>query len=186
MVKANKNGRGMDMMYRGPIAHTGPTESDARRVVVTNTQTVSSDASGNASFMFDSSSVVGYSDWANLSGAWKEVRVLGLKAEYEPFYTPSSTTLLGGAGAVAVTHEVGASAVTNAITLYGQYGSKAWNIARPVRIEWRASDTGEMNFTNSASPTSGGGIQFAISGLTPSTTYGRIFLTAIVEFRYRN
>lgn len=174
------------MMYTGPISHNTPLQSDAVRVVMTNTQTVTTDGTGAVSFIFDTSSVSGYTDWSNMAGSYKEVRVLGLRAEWEPFYTVNSTTLLGGVGAAAPTHEVGAAAVTNLTTLYGQYGSKKWNVSKPVTVEWRASDTGEMNFVNSASPTSGGGIQFAITGLTPSTTYGRIFLTAIVEFRYRN
>lgn len=183
-----RGGGGADMVsYRGPIASTPSLRSDAIRVAMSYTMPISSDAGGLYSAVITTATATTCSDWTNLAGAYKEARILGMKVRYEPNFNGSYNALaLGGTGAAAVTHEVGAAAIAVTSQVYDKFGGKVWNVSSPLTMEWRMSDTGEENFTNSTTAADGGGVMFAIGGLTASRNYGSLFVTFMVEFRYRN
>jgi hypothetical protein len=173
--------------FTGPIKLSGPAMDDTIRTNVSLTISITSDSVNSYIANVSTSSLGSSPDWASFAAAYKECRVLGMKLRYEPFYDGGlPSTAVGGAGAMCVTHEVGAAVSTGLSQTFDRFGGRVWNISRPLTIEWRASDTGEWNFTNSTSAPDGGGFQLYISGLTPSFAYGRCYITGLVEFRFRN
>lgn len=162
-------------------------KEDTIRCNVSYTTSATSDAAGFLARMISTSIVYNTPDWVNLANSYKECRILGVSCRYEPLYSvPFSGGPTFALGASCVTHEVGAIAPTSLSETYDKFKSRVWNLMRPLTMEWRMSDTGEANFTNTVAAPDGGGFVYFASGLSPSTIYGRFYVTALVEFRFRN
>jgi hypothetical protein len=176
------------MVYSGPIKFMpGDSNNADMRVVTlheTSTNYVTSNVSGVLSLalpMNPSSAA----DWSNWAGAYSEYRLLGCDMEFFPQnrYSKSgvvTTPILG-----AVTHQTTSSAPNSYTAIMALASARKLSLEDPWKIEWRMTGAEEASFKDTAAPAFIGSIYLYSDGLTVSTTYGRVFIYWLVQFRGR-
>lgn len=174
--------------YSGPIrlpVKAGMDDRIVRANLVINSA-LTSNGAGTVSGYFDSGAISSSIDWSNYAGLYSEYRILGIRFDWVPFYDGSyNASMLQGAGAWAVWHNGSGSVPASLDEVTSQSTYKALRSSTPSSMELRFRGFEELQWITTSSTPTYGNLRFYISGLTPSTTYGRLMATYLVEFRSR-
>lgn len=191
--KKNRSAR-EEKGYTGPIFIGRPRSAQPRTTTenLIYTAPLASNAVGTIDGVFNNGPLLGSAtDWSNFAGAYHEYRVLAMQLDFLPNnqYSKTTTTcapiaavidrtgstLVIGNWAAAVGHD----SVTF-LTLENRW-KKPWCLP-PI---WRANGNEEMQWNETSSLMTTGLIKLYSENNTATTTFGRIILTFVVQFRNR-
>jgi len=174
-------------IYTGPIVLTSSkTNSHVIKGNLGNSLVVTSSAGGVVANVYSSDPTTS-SNWGANSSNFDEYRTLGIRVSFYPYdrYAPGILTATRPLAIVA--DHNGSNPVTSwaDVTSY-ESGYLIKNIGDPWVKELRMHDIGEGVWINTASaPTNAFYIKLWADTLTASTSYGRVIITWLVEFRGR-
>lgn len=175
------------IVYNGPLVLSrGPEERHTTTVWMTyGPSTLVSSGSGVINSVF-SNDPSGYNDWSSFAAVWDEYRVLGMTVHYAPYnrYNQSLSIIVGPVF-LFIDRDDGTVQTTEALAL--NYESvKMKNLADPWKITAKMAGVAEATFITTATPVANLWIKSYASGLTNSITYGKTYISALVQFRGRN
>lgn len=176
------------VVYKGPL--TLPLGSQEREMITTvlhygPTALISSGA-GLISVVV-SDDPAGFVDWSHLSAVYDEYRVLGFTVNYMPLnrYNTATTTIVGPIYTV-IDRDDGTALTTEAQAL--EYESvKQVYLGKPWKREIRSMTSIEdATFITTATTVPRNWFKIVGSAMSNTITYGRYYITALVQFRGRN
>ncbi len=184
----SRNNRTTSNGYRGPVRLPTGDGLDLRvtRANLTIDINASSTAGGILAGYINSDGCTGSPDWAGFAAVYTEFRVLGYTVQWRPYYNNTySSSLAHGVGAIRVLHGGGGATQGSlgAITASDTY--KLMHSGQPVVIDSRARGYEELQWQNVGSYSPTMTVEYYVSGLTASTSYGRFIVTYLVEFKGR-
>ncbi len=176
------------MAYAGPIHLPVRDGLDDQSIRVNLTYTVEAGSNGGGILTgyFANSDVTSTTDFSSYASAYQEYRVLGMELKYVNRYNNTATTYRdAGAGAMCTSHisSIGTPANLDAVAQVADH--KAWRTGAPLTVHWRARGVEEMVFNSTAGTATHGGIQYYCATGTADVSYGKFFITFLVEFRAR-
>ncbi len=174
-------------IYGGPVRLPtgGGLDKRTTRANVSVATTMSTSAGGTAAGTF-SSDPGSTTDWSSLSAIYQEYRVLGFEVEYVPYETvPVSGSRTPGAGAMDYVHYAGATTPASLDGLLQNANHTSFHTHRPAKVTWRMRGVEEATWQKMSVAQDHGSIRWYIDGLTASASYGRFFVTYLVELRGR-
>lgn len=180
--------------YTGPIfigrAHSAHPKTTTENLVYT--APLASDVSGGITGVFNNGPLLGSAtDWSNFSGAYHEYRCLAMQLDFLPNNQYSKTTTTAAPLAAVVDRSASTSAITSWNVAVGHDSVQFLSLENKWRkpwcepVVWRANGNEEMQWYETNSLVTTGLIKLFSDGNTASTTYGRILLTYVVQFRNR-
>lgn len=173
--------------YGGPVRLPTGSGLDKRttRCNVSVSSTFASSAGGTAAGTF-SSDPGSTTDWSSLSSIYQEYRVLGFEAVYTPYETvPVSGSRAPGVGAADYVHYAGATTPASLDGILQNANHTTFHTHRPCKITWKMRGVEEATWQKMSVAQDHGSIRWYVDGLTASATYGRWFVTYLVELRGR-
>jgi len=178
-------GRGDTVTYNGPIIL--PKSMEQAEVFPMNfsvTGLVNADGGGVISQVFQTEDVRNAGDWSNVSQAYDEYRVVGMKFVYAPirrfdtaFPYPPIITLVERANNAAITSY--SSMATHESV---QFKEAFRQFTRTLKMQ--SVEEADFLYVGDT-PTSWGSIKIYGSGYTSSASYARYMITYLVQFRGR-
>jgi len=174
------------LTYNGPIRTISDREeADCITTLVTFTGVVPSSAGGviDASYSDDPASY-SVADWTNLAATWHEYRVLGFEVKFWPYNRYSKTTVVCTPLIIVIDRQSGATLGSYASAM-GHSSAKIGSLEDPWAESVKMQNAEEAQFISTLSTVPTRWIKFYADGLSVSTTYGRSFLYARVQFRGR-
>jgi hypothetical protein len=172
------------VVYRGPILNSADSsESDTVELVLSYTNTLSSTAGGVISSYFVSN-ITSSPDWANVSVAWAEYRILGVRLEFQPNNRYSKTSTVCTPIILAIDRQ--AATVPTSYAQVMQYASAVKrSLEDPWVMECRMEGIEDSGFTSCSTVSLPFGFPAYADGLSISTQYGRYFFYWRTQFRGR-
>jgi hypothetical protein len=176
------------IIYKGPLKL--PYGSQERELITTvlhygPTALVSSGAGLISAVVSDDPA--GFVDWSHLSAIYDEYRVLGFTVDYHPLnqYNTATTTVVGPAYTV-IDRDDGTALTTESQAL--EYESlKVIYLGKPWKREVRSMTSIEdASFITTATTVPRNWFKIVGTSMSNTITYGRYFISALVEFRGRN
>lgn len=184
------------LSYAGPLAMAGSAYQNAPIVApLFYTGTIGSDAVGTLTSVFNNDPSV-YADWSNYASLYDEYRYLGIELEFFPYnrYSKTTTTCTPGVGVVDRDDTTSLAS----LALGFQYESALvlsledpWTDRRHYRgalpaLKMKMDGPRESLWITTAAPVATGCIKIRFEGLSSSTTYGRILVRGLFQFRGRD
>lgn len=175
------------VIYRGPS--TLPMGASERACITTvlhyGTAAVTSNGSGFAAFSL-SDDPSGFVDWSHIAAAWDEYRVLALTMNYVPYNQYNTPTATVVSSMFTVIDRDDATALTTEAAALEYESLKVFYLGRPFKRVVKMASIEDASFITTASPVARNWIKGAGSGLTASTSYGKYWLTVLIQCRGRN
>lgn len=173
--------------YHGPIVSRNMREAEELvSIPLIFTGTVSSTAGAviDAYYSSDPASY-GLTDWTNLSGLYGECRTLGLRVEFYPNNRYSKTTVNCTPLMVLVDRDTPTAALGSYQTAASHESARVLSLEDPWKEEARMQNAEESQFQSVSGTTPFYSIKFYADSLSVSTTYGRMFVHLVIQFRGR-
>lgn len=166
--------------YVGPISRVR-SGSDTKSFFFNYQSAVTSNGSGVINLVIGNNPSV-YVDWSNIAALYHEYRVLSLSVDFIP-----QNKYNQAAAAPAIVSVVDHSTDVNVMTSYDttiQFQSAKWHSLND-NFGRRTKMTGpdEAVFTPITTGVNTFSVKFYADGCANSTTYGRVFATALVQFQ---
>jgi len=172
------------MEYHGPIRlgkELGDTEM--WETTLTNFTDLASTAGGVIANVFSSDPSLS-SDFADLTLAWAQYRVLGFEIEALPLNQYSKTTTVCVPG-VGVLDRNNATALASLNASEGYESSRRLSLENPWKMVIRMSNIDEASFLPLGGPVAFSWMKLYFAGLTISTTYMQILQRWRLQLRNR-
>ncbi len=185
--KRMRNRLPKDTHYNGPVRLPTADGLNPKTIKVNLTQSVfvTANGSGIINNSWFTSDVASTTDWTQFQQVYAEYRVLAMEVRYFNHYNGAFDSGLSQAsGAVAPFH----TPSWNPTSPDAVFQSNAWKpfyTSKPFTVHWKAYGTEEMQFEQTSSPLSHGGITYYVDGAQAGSSYGRIVVTFLVEFKDR-
>lgn len=174
-------------VYRGPIIRKN--ERDEKELVsipLRFTGTLASSAGGIIdSYYSNDPSTFGLAEWTSLAGLYGEYRALGLQVDFAPYNRYSKTTVTCTPLMVLTDRELPSATLGSYQTAMSHESARILTLEDPWVHKTRMENAEESQFRSTASPVAFTSIKFYADGLSVSTTYGRMFVVLLLQFRGR-
>jgi len=175
--------------YTGPIrTQKGLRGQDLHTVTIQSDGALTSDAAGLCQHVYANkpdapgSGLGACAQWTQLSQTFDEYRVLGYEIEYIPFNRYNRGAVVTAPVVVVLDYDTA--------TVLGSYGiADSYESARTKSLDtpWKVSimmnGIENSTFVNSLATTSTFFLKMFAAGLTVSTSYGKIFYRARIQFK---
>jgi hypothetical protein len=164
----------------------GPGGSEYRRI--TYIYAVTTSAGGVYAVAFTPANVSGFTEWSSYAARYSQARVLALRIIYRRNYAVnvSATGPTAGGNLVVGTDRSGSviGTPTSEIQVFALQNAKVFDVFTSWSYEARAIDIEDQLYSpTSGSPTATFAICVYGNGFNNTTTYGEIFVEAMVEFK---
>ncbi len=174
-------------VYKGPvILKPMKEEQELYTVPLVFTGLITSTAGGiiDAYYSSDPNSYA-LTEWTNLIALYGEYRVLGLEVRFYPFNRYSKSTTVCTPLAVLIDREAPTSTLGSYQTAASHESSRILSLEDPWKESAKMQNTDESTFLSTSSTVPKYSIKFYADGLSVSTTYGRVFVNLLIQFRAR-
>lgn len=123
-------------------------------------------------------------DWSNFTASWQEFRVLGMELKYFPAnrYSKSTTVCVP---IVGVVDRSSSSLLSSYSQAYSYASARILSLEDPFDMKARMADSTEAEFQPVGNYNPYFYFKFYGDSLSVSTTYGKVFITYLIEFRGR-
>jgi len=174
--------------YNGPSRLPENVHPEIKTVELHDGVSVTSTAGGVVDANLFSSQVRTLGDdFSSWAGLYREYRVLAVRLEYHPDVIGATVSTLLYKPVYTVVDRLDTSAIAAYANVESNTSLRIFTLNQPWFREAKMEDTSEADFiqVNSDSP-SPFGVKFFVTGLTPSTAYGRTLGRWVVQFRTRD
>jgi len=173
--------------------YTGPTKPFGQDTVpndfvtqISSADLLITDATGTFSGAYFTSGVTTSAEFIALAGIYGEYRVLSMELKYLPNFGPGyNTSVIPPIGAVATRHSSSLVTPANFQSVIESPTFKPWGASRPLTMRWRMNGIDEAGFQPTSGAVSTGGLLLACTGGTASSSFGRFYITFLVQFKGR-
>lgn len=173
--------------YKGPIIpKMMKEENEMYTIPLKFTGVISSTAGGviDAYYSSDPSSYA-LAEWTSLATLYGEYRVLGMEVKFAPYNRYSKTTTVCTPLIVLVDRENPTATLGSYQTAIAHESAVIRTLEDPWTETARMLGVEESQLRATSSPTALFSIKFYSDGLSVSTTYGRVFVFLLLQFRGR-
>ncbi len=173
--------------YHGPIIPKAmKEENELYSVPLRFTGTLASTAGGviDAYYSSDPSSYA-LAEWTSLASLYGEYRVLGMVVEFAPNNRYSKAATVCTPLLVLSDRESPSSTLGSYQSAMSHESCRILTLEDPWKHSVKMSNAEESQFRSTGSPTPLFSVKFYSDGLSVSTTYGRMFVVLLVQFRAR-
>jgi len=168
--------------YRGPAVPRWAFQANhTTEMVLTDNSDLASTAGGAIATVFGSGPS-GCPNWADTNTVWGEYRTLAMTVEYYPNNRYSKTTTTCVPLAVLVDRR-NSTALTSYDNATSHEACRLLSLEDPWRQSIKMEGTEEAAFSAVSGPNDFFWVKLYATGLTVSTTYGKIFVKYLVQFR---
>lgn len=150
-------------------------------MILTDNADLASTAGGTIADIFGNAPT-GAPNWADTNTVWGEYRTLAMTVEFYPNNRYSKTTTTCVPLAVVVDRRA-ATALSSYDNATSRESCRLLSLEDPWRQVVKMEGSEESQFVAVSGPTSSNWIKLYATGLTVSTTYGKIFVKYLVQFR---
>jgi len=158
-------------LYSVPLRFTGVVTSTAGAVI--------------DSFYSSDPNSYALAEWTALSGLFGEYRVLGMVVKFAPYNRYSKTTVVCTPLLVYTDRELPTAATGSYQTAMSHESCRILTLEDPWTHEVRMSNAEESQFISTTGTQALFSIKFYADSLSVSTTYGRMFVDLLIQFRAR-
>lgn len=186
--KAHKAEPGPDIQtYKGPIIPKPmKEESELYSVPLRFTGTIASSAAGVIDTYYSSDpGSYALAEWTAMAGLFGEYRVLGMVVKFAPYNRYSKTTVVCTPLIVLTERDSPSSTLGSYQAAMSHESSRILTLEDPWTHEVRMSNAEESQFISTTGTAAKFSAKFYADGLSVSTTYGRMFVDLLVQFRAR-
>jgi hypothetical protein len=130
----------------------------------------------------------GVPEFVNFQNTFSEYRVLAIEWNWLPIFSAGYITSTDQAplGAVATRHDTSISLPLSVAALINTPTHTKWSAAKPITKVWKMNGVDEAGFQPTiGANTSAGGTIFYLDNGSNSRTFGRFYLTFLVQFKGR-
>lgn len=173
--------------YKGPIIPKAmKDESELYTVPLRFTGLLASTAGGVIDTYYSSDpSSYALAEWTSMAALYGEYRVLGMVVEFAPFNRYSKTTVVCTPLMVLSDRDAPTASLGSYANAMSHESCRILTLEDPWKHEVRMSNVEESAFITTSGPTPLYSVKFYADGLSVSTTYGRMFVALLVQFRAR-
>lgn len=168
--------------YRGPaVPRWAFSANHTDTMLLVDNVDLASTAGGAIADVYGNSPS-GAPNWADMNTVWGEYRTLAMTIEFYPNNRYSKTTTTCVPLAVVVDRR-NATAYASYDAATSHETARLRSLEDPWRVEIKMDGSEESQFIAVSGPTSSNWLKLYASGLTISTTYGKVFIKYLVQFR---
>jgi len=174
--------------YNGPSRLPENVHPEIKTVELHDGAVITSTAGGVVDVNLFSSQVRSLGDdFSAWAGLYREYRVLACRLEYHPDVIGATVSTLLYKPVYTLVDRLDTSAVGAYANVESNTSLRIFTLNQPWFREAKMEDTSEADFINiSGDSPSPFGIKAFVTGLTPSTSYGRTLGRWVVQFRTRD
>lgn len=127
----------------------------------------------------------GYNDWSSYASDYREYRILATRFHYEPNQNMSYATGLTNSNLISVVDRIDTTALTSYSGGFNYASSKVSNTGKSHTRTVKMIGIEDAGFSPTATPVTVWTYKLYADTLTASVNYGRVYTTALVQFRGR-
>lgn len=159
-------------------------QDDTSLIVVSLHQAVTSTAGGVINYTLNANPG-GYTDWSSFSGTFHEYRILATQITYAPSYNDTYNAALLHNSMIMLFDRIDSTAIASYTLGWNHADSKVGNTGKRMKQTVKMIGIEDAGFVATASPTTVWTHKLYADTVTASTTYGRVFFRALIQFRGR-
>jgi hypothetical protein len=168
--------------YRGPaLPRWAFSANHSTELILTDNVDLASTAGGAIADVYGNSPT-GAPNWADTNTVWGEYRTLAITVEFYPNNRYSKTTTTCVPIAVVVDRRA-STALASYDSATSHESCRLLSLEDPWRQTIKMTGSEESQFVAVSAPNSSSWVKLYASGLTVSTTYGKVFIKYLVQFR---
>ncbi len=173
--------------YHGPIIPKPmKEENELYSVPLRFTGTLGSTAGGVIDSYYSSDpSSYALAEWTSLASLYGEYRVLGMVVEFAPYNRYSKASTVCTPLMVLSDRDTPTSSLGSYQVAMSHESCRILTLEDPWKHSLKMSNAEESQFRSTSSPSPLFSVKFYSDGLSVSTTYGRMFVVLLVQFRAR-
>jgi len=170
--------------YKGPLTYTRSKSNQGLTVIQCRNSFAFTSSSGGVVSTVCANNLASFLDTTSIETLYDEWRCLSCEVMYVPNVTGGAQTALAYSVAVGVVDNDNATALPSFSSGIDYESAKVFSLDGKMKLVWRMAGAPDSDFlTDDTKPSTW--FKFFCSGLTASSTYGQLIVTALFQVRGR-